>query len=244
MNKRPWPSRLGLAGGIDKDGSRAAELLAAGFDSVEFGTVTPRPEQNGNPGVAALAARLTALAPCRTGNTRIGIGIGMSSDAEPSALPVEWANGLHAAWDIADYVCFNLSARRYQPLLTADNLSLLLHAFQTVAAIRQSKYGRHVALTVKMPLGAKGTFPLILADAAANHGFDAIIAVLPEDGGRLDRLKVLADRLGGRTGLVAVGAIRNAEDVHTALAAGADGVQVHTAFAQLGAACLPALRGS
>ena len=61
MNTAFWRQGPGLAGGIDKGGSRAAELLACGFGSVEFGTVTPRPEPDRNPGVAALVSRLSSL---------------------------------------------------------------------------------------------------------------------------------------------------------------------------------------
>ena len=39
----PWHARPGLAGGIDKDGTRGAELLGLGFGSVEFGTVAVGP---------------------------------------------------------------------------------------------------------------------------------------------------------------------------------------------------------
>lgn len=37
-----WLNRPGLAGGIDKTGERADELLGLGFGSVEFGSVTRR----------------------------------------------------------------------------------------------------------------------------------------------------------------------------------------------------------
>lgn len=241
MDKRSWPCRLGLAGGIDNDGNRAAELLALGFDSVEFGTVTPQREEGGNLGVAALASRLATLSPHLAGRTRIGIGIGMSSDAPPSALPDEWTSGFRGARDIADYVCFNLSARRYRSLLNAASMPLLRHAFEAVAAAREAEPGCHVAIALKTPLGVDDAFPFTLAETAVAHGFDAIIAVLPEDVSRLDRLRLLADRLRGRAGLVAVGGIRHAEDAQAACAAGADGVQVHRIFAELGAACLPAL---
>ena len=236
-------SRPGLAGGIDKDGMRAKELLAAGFDSVEFGTVTPQAEPGSNPGVAALAARLSTLAPRGPGDTRIGIGIGMGSTAAPAALPAEWLSGLCAAWGSADYLSFNLSARRYHSLLTAERLPLLMRAFGTVVAERQRRAagGRRVALALKLPLESAGAFPLTLAEAAADIGFDAVIAVLPECAERLDRLHALALRLNGKAALLAVGGIRRAADIRAAVAAGADGVQVHTVFAQLGAACLPAL---
>lgn len=239
-----WPSLLGLAGGIDKDGSRAVELLAAGFDSVEFGTVTPRPEPGVNPGIAELTARLAALDRRHAGTTRIGIGIGMNSTEEPATLPAAWLSGLQDARPQADYLSFNLSARGYRPLLSGEHLPLLLHAFEVVVAERgrTSANVRSLALTLKLPLGAEGDFPLLLAVAAVDAGFDAITAVLPECGARLERLRALALRLRGKAALIAVGGIRTAADVRAALHAGADGVQVHTAFAQHGAACVPALR--
>ncbi|HJW56920.1 MAG TPA: hypothetical protein VJ577_16760 [Burkholderiaceae bacterium] len=244
MSAKSWHNRLGLAGGIDKDGSRAVELLATGFDSVEFGTVTPHPEPGSNPGVAALAARLSALAPRRAGDARIGIGIGMNSSTAPAALPAEWLSGLRDAWDAADYLSFNLSARSYRPLLDAEHFPLLLRAFEAVAAEREcrtARGSRHVALALKLPLDATGTFPLMLAEAAADTSFDAMIAVLPAGAERLDRLRMLASHLQGKAAIVAVGGIRTAADVRAALAAGANAVQVHTVFAQLGVACLPEL---
>lgn len=235
-----WPSRLGLAGGIDKDGTRAAALLAAGFDSIEFGTVTPGPES----AVAALASRLAALAPQRRGAVRIGIGIGMGGSASPAALPGEWLAGYRDAVNVADYASFNLSARAYRPLLTAEHLPLLLRAFDTVVAEHRRSINdrRCAALTVKLPLGREGDFALQLAEAAADIGFDAVTAVLPDCAVRLDRLHELASRLHGKAAVIAVGGIRCSADVRAALAAGADGVQVHTIFAQLGAACVPLLR--
>jgi dihydroorotate dehydrogenase len=63
-----WHARPGLAGGIDKDGSRADELLGIGFGSVEFGSVMPE-------AVPAVAARLAALPSRRM--TAIGVGLGL-----------------------------------------------------------------------------------------------------------------------------------------------------------------------
>ena len=82
----PWHARPGLAGGIDKDGTRAAELLGLGFGSVEFGTVAVGPRAGAE--LAALRARLAALPPRAPGATAtaIGIGLGQPADAAPEAL--------------------------------------------------------------------------------------------------------------------------------------------------------------
>ncbi|MGP1684573.1 MAG: hypothetical protein ACTS8S_19810 [Giesbergeria sp.] len=238
------PTRPGLAGGIDNDGSRAAELLAAGFGSVEFGTVTPRPEPGANPGVVALATRLRALPPRAQGAARVGVGIGMGGGAAPETLAAEWCYGYQAAWEVADYLSFNLSARRYQALLTPAHWPLLLQALGAVTNERQRQVaagGRHLPLALKLPLGPAGGFPLALAQAAAAAGFDAVTAVLPVSSERLDRLRLLSAQLQGQAAIVAVGGIRSAGDVRAALAAGANAVQVHSVFAQRGDACLPDL---
>lgn len=68
----PWLAQPGLAGGIDKDGSRAAELLGLGFGSVEFGSVTALAIAGINPGVSALVARLQQLDLALPGRSAMG----------------------------------------------------------------------------------------------------------------------------------------------------------------------------
>jgi len=244
MSRSFWRERPGLAGGIDKDGRSAAALLSSGFGSVEFGTVTPRPEPGHNPGVAALVARLTCLDRRRCVDSKIGVSLGAGSDAAPGALATEWLCGMHAAWDVADYLCFNLSARAYRPLLEARHAALLGDAIATIVRERDHlawRTGRRVAVALKVPLGVGGgSWPAAL-QAIAGSAPDALIAVLPEGGERLGALRELASLCRGGPLLVAVGGIRTAEDVQAVLLAGAQGIQVHGAFVEGGAGCLPAL---
>lgn len=247
-----WHARPGLAGGIDKDGSRAAELLALGFASVEFGTVAPFAEMPGQPGVDALVARLAAYratcGPCRPDDARIGVGLGMRG-GEAQDLAADWLAGLRAAYGVADYLSFNLSARAYRPLLTEENSALLARAIAGVADERArlaAVSGRRVALALKLPLSPGPLHGVVKAavDAASTAGFDALTAVLPEGEAcvvRLACLAALAGRVHGKVALLAVGGLCTADDVRAALAAGADGVQVHSAFVEHGAACLPPL---
>lgn len=243
---RRWRRRPGLAGGIDKDGGRAAELLGLGFASVEFGTVTPYPDAPGQPCIAALVARLAALGPRPPEAAAIGVGLGLRTGGTPQMLADDWRTGLAMAYGVADYLSFNLSARAYRPLLAAAQLPRLVRALAGVAAERRhlaAATGRRVALALKLPLGpasAAGT-AWAIAEAAAAAGFDAVTAVLPDGEARLPALVELARRLRGQTALLAVGGMRGAADVRAALAAGADGIQVHTAFVEQGPACLPAL---
>src|SRR5690606_9177148 len=76
---------IGLAGGIDRDGSRAGELLAAGFASVEFGSVAAGIAGFLDDSAAALAARLGEwrAAPGRADAPRIGGGLSRPPAREP-----------------------------------------------------------------------------------------------------------------------------------------------------------------
>lgn len=236
---------LGLAGGIDRDGSRAAELLAAGFGSVEFGTVTPDAQPGCRSSVALLTQRLAALGPrlpATQDRTLIGIGLGLGQGAELTTLGAHWLAGLQAAWPVADYLSFNLSAAANRPLLAPEHARLLTRALATVANEREwltVDSRRRVALALKLPL--EGASLSAAAQMTLAAGFDALIVVLPQRPERLDWLHAWAQRIDGAAQLVAVGGIRSSADVRAALDAGASGIQVHRVFAEQGSACLPPL---
>lgn len=239
--------RLGLAGGIDRDGSRAAELLASGFGSVEFGTVTPDAEPGCRSSVALLTERLVALAtrlPDTQDNALIGIGLGLGPGASLTALSGHWLAGLQAASPVADYLSFNLSAAAYRPLLASEHAALLTQALATVANERQRLAAagrRRVVLALKLPLDGP---PLsAAAQLAVAAGFDAVIVVLPQRPERFDWLQAWAQRIDGAAQLLAVGGIRSSVEVRAALDAGAGGIQVHSVFVEQGRACLPLLAG-
>jgi dihydroorotate dehydrogenase len=123
-----FPSAVGLAAGVDKDGLALKAWPALGFGFVELGTVTARP-QPGNPrprlfrlrdseavinrmgfnnhGSAALARRLAAAGP-------VGIPIGVSlgkSKLTPLADSVgDYRASLEAVHPHADYLAVNVSS--------------------------------------------------------------------------------------------------------------------------------------
>jgi dihydroorotate dehydrogenase len=237
---------IGLAGGIDKDGSRAAELLAAGFASVEFGSVAAGGSDYPDASAATLAANLAAwrTSHLHTAAPRIGVGISRPAGAPLEALPDCWLAGLEALAGVADYVSFNLTAAANRPLLTAEQQPLLARSFAAVVARRDAlaAKGRRVELAVKLPLGAPGEPLPGIALLAAVAGFAHLAVVRADNAPDFSRITSLARRL-PRVRLVAIGGIRSAADVGAARAAGAAGVQVHRAFAEQGAACLIALRG-
>ncbi len=231
----PWLAQPGLAGGIDKDGSRAAELLGLGFGSVEFGSVTVHPVAGSNPGLATLVARLSALDRSAPQRTAIGIGLGLPPEATAETLADEWQAGLAAAWPVADYVSLNLSARANQRFLAPAHRTSLLAALRAVATCRDrlAEAGRCVPLAVKMPLAEAAG----LLETLTETGFAQLTVVRPDHLAGFEALAALTGGT-GRPALVAVGGIRNAADFAAARAAGAYGVQVHRLFVERGAACL------
>ena len=228
----PWLARPGLAGGIDKDGSRAGELLSMGFGSVEFGSVLPD-------GLAAVAERLAAW---RGANgCALGAGLGLPPEWPAEALGAAWRAGLEALAGSVDYLSFNLSAAANRRFLAAEYRGRLRAACTTLAERRNAlaaEGGRYLPLALKLPLGgADEPLPAVALIVTA-AGFDQLTVVLPEDNGRFARLAALTAALGTRPAVVAVGGIRSAADVAAARRAGAAGVQVHRLFVEQGTACL------
>ena len=121
----PFANPLGLAAGVDKDGRAIDGLFGLGFGSVEIGTLTPLP-QSGNPrprlfrliedravinrmgfnngGLAAALPR--AIAAKRRG--LLGINVGANKDATDRIA--DYAHGVAAAADVADYITVNISS--------------------------------------------------------------------------------------------------------------------------------------
>ena len=244
-NRLPWLALPGLAGGIDKDGRRAAELLGLGFGSVEFGSVTVHPVTGYNPSITTLLTHLSAIdrAAYKYSASAIGIGLGLPPEATAESLAEEWQAGLTAAWPVADYVSLNLSAKANQRFLATAHRSSLLTALRAVAACRDrlAETGRRVQLAVKMPL-AEATG---LLETLTQTGFSQLTVVRPDHAVGFDDLTVLNELLclsdGSRPALVVVGGIRTAADVAAAYGAGANGVQVHRLFIEHGTNCLTRL---
>lgn len=248
-----WLQRPGLAGGIDQDGGRAAELLGHGFGSVEFGSVTAQPLPGHNVGVAALVQALKnalAAAPQSAPQGRapcaVGIGLGVPAAVALEHVAAQWLAGFAAAAEVAHYVSLNLSARAHQRLLEPAGLAVLGAAFVAVATLRDQTHqlgreGQHgaVRLAIKLP----GTHPgaSTAAALALAAGIDQLTVVLPDTGERWACLSALRQQVGAGPDLVAVGGIRCRADVDRARACGASGVQVHRLFTAQGAQCLQEL---
>ena len=233
-----WLNRPGLAGGIDKTGERAAELLALDFGSVEFGSVTRLPLPGSNPGLQALILAIATVSRKKRPKTAIGIGLGLPPDLPAEALADEWLQGLGLLAElppVPDYLSLNLSAAANRRFVGADLRPVLLDALAQVAQWRQKQSPvDRPQLAVKLPLEAA----IGLVPAIRQAGVGQMTVVIPDAQPRRVGLLMLRQLCSAASGMriVAVGGIRNATDRLEMLNAGCAGVQVHRLFVAEGAA--------
>lgn len=159
-----FPNPLGLAAGMDKDGTALPAWAALGFGFIEVGTVTwqaqpgnPRPRllrlpNDGaiinrmgfnNLGATALAQRLAQLPPLPI---PLGISIGKSKAATPEATVSDYVASLRALFDYASYIAINVSSPNtpgLRALQDREQLAGLLAALQrenrVLAAARETQ---------------------------------------------------------------------------------------------------------
>ena len=180
-----FPSAVGLAAGMDKDGIAAAAWGALGFGFAELGTVTAR-AQPGNPsprlfrlpeseaivnrmgfnnlGADALAARLGRSRPA---GIPLGISIGKSKVTPTEKAVGDYLASLRAVAPFADYIAVNVSSPNTPGLRTLQDrgpLDELLGAMTEEAAL--------------LARGSGGAPVPVLVKIAPDLSFDAITEVL------------------------------------------------------------------
>lgn len=194
-----FPHPLGLAAGLDKNGTAIRGLAALGFGFIEIGTVTPRP-QPGNPrprmfrlpqaqalinrfgfnnlGVDALLANVVKA---RAAGFRgvLGINIGKNKDTPNEQASDDYLACLDKVYAHADYVTVNISSPNTPGLRTLQYgaaLDRLLDTLKTAQARLAVQHGRYVPLALKIaPDVADDDIPVIAA-ALLRAQMDAVIA--------------------------------------------------------------------
>lgn len=194
-----FPNPVGLAAGLDKDGSAICGLAALGFGSLEIGTVTPRP-QPGNPrprlfrlpdaqalinrygfnnrGVAALVNNVMKA---RAAGYRgvLGINIGKNKDTPNERASDDYLICLEQVYAHADYVTVNISSPNtpgLRDLQYGEALDRLLDELKEAQQRLADRHGRYVPLALKIaPDVADADLPVIAA-ALVRARLDAVIA--------------------------------------------------------------------
>lgn len=186
----------------------------------------------------------------------LGINIAKNSDTSLERALDDYSSALRAVYIHAAYVAINVSSPNtpgLRALQEREHLEELLRALKTEQAALTSAHGLYVPLALKIAPDLSEEQFAFIAHAVLASGFDAVIAtnttlarpgmendlLANESGGLSGRpLKPLAARavkelyrhLQGRTPIIGVGGIENAEDAWERLVAGADLLQIYTAL--------------
>lgn len=261
-----FPNPLGLAAGVDKDARAIDGFFALGFGSVEVGTLTPLP-QPGNPrprifrlvedravinrlgfnngGIDAALSR--AIAAKRRG--MLGINVGANKGSADRIA--DYAHGVAAAAQVADYVTVNISSPNTPGLRDLQHGRELGDLLAACDAARRAAVPR-TRLFLKVAPDLDHAAIDAVARAAAEHDVDALIVSnttvsrpplrsthASEAGGlsgaplaalARQRLADFRAATGGALPLVSVGGIDGAEEAYARIRAGASLVQLYTAL--------------
>jgi dihydroorotate dehydrogenase len=215
-----FPNRVGLAAGLDKNGSAIDGLSGLGFGFLEVGTVTPR-AQPGNPkprlfrlpehqaiinrmgfnnaGVDALGERLAHV----RYRGILGINIGKNFDTPMEKAVDDYLICLDKAYPLASYIAVNISSpntKNLRQLQGASELDALLGTLKSRQTALADRHGKYVPLALKIAPDLDSGQIVNIADALKRHRIDAVIATNTTLGREGVEASPLANEAGGLSG--------------------------------------------
>lgn len=220
-----FPGTVGLAAGMDKNGTAARMWASLGFGFAELGTVTPQP-QPGNPaprlfrlpaseafinrmgfnndGVGALAARLRPEHPHGGPGIPIGVSIGKNKHTPNAEARADYLYAIARLCGRADYIAVNVSSPNTPGLRSLQDRQALTDLLATLVEAARAADGAHrpVPIFVKISPDLSEDALEELLDVCHRCGVDGLIAVNTTTGrGSLayDDL-AMASQMGGLSG--------------------------------------------
>ncbi|MEW5965121.1 MAG: dihydroorotate oxidase [Pseudomonadota bacterium] len=218
-----FANRLGLAAGVDRTGSRVAELSACGFGHVELGTF--------DHDIAPKLARHESGWPIR-----IGISIASPRTGLGEAISKDFVALLREARERGDYVVAALSSPHRLRDGGSPGVDLLIKRLRRAENSFALETTRRVPLLVKVLAGDPGSPMPLAVVAAREHGLDGVVLV-----SRCCRRLAEVVRFLGDIPVISVGGIATACEAQARLGAGAALLQVHSGFVRQGSALVDAL---
>ncbi|WP_034297036.1 quinone-dependent dihydroorotate dehydrogenase [Herbaspirillum sp. RV1423] len=195
-----FPNPIGLAAGLDKDGSYIDGLAALGFGSIEIGTVTPR-AQPGNPrprmfrlpaahaiinrmgfnngGVDAFVANVQASRFYQNKQGVLGLNIGKNADTPIERAADDYLHCLEKVYPYASYVTVNISSpntKNLRQLQDASELDALLSQLKDAQQRLADRHKRYVPVVLKIAPDIDSEQIKNIADALLRHKLDGVIA--------------------------------------------------------------------
>lgn len=209
---------LGIAAGIDRDGSILPALPGLTVGHVEVGTVTnPRDLKllRIHPGSALI----------------IGVNVGSAKAGFSNEVLFDYRDCLLSALSRADYVALNFSNETAQRTLKSEAGHRIVSMARSEISRRPVQTDRRTPLLAKFQAGAPGdVLPLTQSISEELDGFVIV-------GDRIERISEIRAAFPDH-GIVSVGGVRSAEEVLRRQRAGSDLVQVHRAYAEGGVAAI------
>ena len=166
-----FPNAIGLAAGMDKDGTRVSAFGGLGFGHVEVGTITPL-AQPGNPkprlfrlipaggiinrmgfnnqGVEQVLKNLRSADGFRLRGGVLGINIGKNAVTPIENALSDYEKCLDAVYDHADYIAVNISSPNTKNLRTLQGEEELEKLVAGICArreaLKEARHGKHVPI--------------------------------------------------------------------------------------------------
>lgn len=195
-----FPNPVGLAAGLDKEGSCIDALGRLGFGHVEIGTITPRP-QPGNPqprlfriiseeaiinrmgfnnsGIEVGAANVASSSTFRKKGGIVGFNIGKNKITPNDQATDDYLTCLRGAWDVADYITVNLSSPNtpgLRDLQAADETAKLIEALKIEQEKLTTSSGRRVPIALKVAPDLEAQHIADLSKVFLDGGLDCLVA--------------------------------------------------------------------
>ncbi len=179
---------VGLAAGFDKNATMLEGLEATGFGSIEFGTVTPLPQEGNakprlfrfpkhnsvqnamgfnNEGLEAIKKRVSSYYPYKV---PLGANIGKNKTTTALNTLDDYKKLIHAFHTISDYIVINISSPNTPGLRDLQNESFISALFDMAVTITD----KPILLKIAPDLAVQDAIDM--CQIALKHGAQGIIA--------------------------------------------------------------------
>lgn len=194
-----FPSPVGVAAGLDKNGECIEGLFALGFGFVEVGTVTPRP-QAGNPrprvfrlvedqaiinrlgfnnkGVDYLCTQVERARKRNVVHGPLGINIGKNADTPMESAVDDYLFCLERVYPLADYVTINISSPNTKNLRDLQSPDYLARFIDSIVNRADQLSAAHGSKPIALKIAPDNEEDQVAAMASiiADSGIDAVVA--------------------------------------------------------------------
>jgi dihydroorotate dehydrogenase len=191
-----FPSPVGLAAGLDKNGAVIDGMAALGFGFIEVGTVTPRPQLgNDKPRLFRVKAAKGIINRFGFNNLGVdqlvenvkaaryqgilGINIGKNFDTPNDKAVDDYLICMQKVYAYASYITVNISSpntKNLRDLQEKEALSHLLGRLKLAQANLAEQQGKYVPIALKIAPDLTQNQVIEIADLLMQHGIDAVIA--------------------------------------------------------------------